>query len=238
MKIELIYDHDCPNADKAREIIRQAYKKVGVVTEWEEWERSAANSPDYVKKYGSPTILVNDQDVMPSAEISGTGSCRLYPTEDSGFQGIPPIDSVVQAIKNNSLAPKKWAWRRLIALIPVIGAALLPKLTCPACWPAYASFLGIFGITFVNYTPYLLPLTLIFLLIVLISLFYRAKQRRGFGPFFIGLIGSVILSVGKFNFDSDVGMYVGLAIIMAASLWNTWPKKVSETTSCPTCETD
>lgn len=54
--------------------------------------------------------------------------------------------------------------------------------------------------------------------------------------FLIGSVGSIILSVGKFYFDSDSGMYFGLAIIMAASLWNTWPRRSSEKQACPACE--
>jgi mercuric ion transport protein len=236
VKIELIYDHDCPNAEKARNILREACLVASIAAEWQELERGAADSPAYAQKYGSPTILVNDQDVMPAAEMKGDGSCRLYPKDTSGYQGVPSVDSVIQAIQNNGSVYRKWTWKRLMALIPVIGTALMPKLTCPACWPAYAGFLGIFGIRFVNYTPYLLPMTLAFLVIVLASLAYRAKQRRGFSPFLIGVVGSVILSVGKFNFDSDGGMYIGLAIIMAASLWNTWPKRSSRKQSCPACE--
>ena len=45
---------------------------------------------------------------------------------------------------------------QLAALLPAIGAALLPKLTCPACWPAYAAVLSALGVSFVDYTPYLL----------------------------------------------------------------------------------
>lgn len=142
MKIELIYDHDCPNADKAREVLQRACKTAGITAEWKEWERSAPDSTDYATQYGSPTILVNGQDIMPSTEMNGTGSCRLYPNKEGGFQGVPPVESILRAIQNNGLVPKKWTWKRLIALIPVVGTALLPKLTCPACWPAYASFLG------------------------------------------------------------------------------------------------
>lgn len=30
-------------------------------------------------------------------------------------------------------------WRGHLAVLPGIGVALLPKLTCPACWPACIS---------------------------------------------------------------------------------------------------
>lgn len=54
--------------------------------------------------------------------------------------------------------------------LPAIGVAFLPKSACPACWPAYAGLLSTFGISFVDYGPYLLPLTSLFLVIALAAL--------------------------------------------------------------------
>jgi len=121
-------------------------------------------------------------------------------------------------------------------LLPTVGVALLPKLTCPACWPAYAGLLSSLGIGFMDYTPYLLPFTLVFLAISLSTMVYRAKSRHGYGPLFLGLFAGTILMVGKFVYDSDVAMYAGLVILVGASLWNTWPKAQAE--DCPACATE
>ena len=90
-----------------------------------------------------------------------------------------------------------------IAILSAIGLALLPKLTCPACWPAYAGLLSSFGIGFFNYTSYLLPITFVFLIVAVAALIYRAKARRGYGPFVLGLLASiailVVLAAGTMN---------------------------------------
>jgi hypothetical protein len=54
--------------------------------------------------------------------------------------------------------------RNLLAM-PGIGMALLPKLACPACWPAYAGLLSTLGVGFLGSTKYLLPLTATFLFV-------------------------------------------------------------------------
>ena len=124
------------------------------------------------------------------------------------------------------------------AVLPTIGVALLPKLTCPACWPAYAGLLSSLGIGFVDYTPYLVPFTMAFLAISLGTMVYKAKSRRGYGPLFLGLFASAVLMIGKFYFDSDAAMYVGLGILVAASLWNTWPlTSANSGPRCAACET-
>jgi hypothetical protein len=89
------------------------------------------------------------------------------------------------------------------------------------------------GLGFLIDTSYLLPLTALFLAIAVGALAFRAKRRRGYRPFMVGLAASAVVLIGKFNFESDVAMYAGLAALVAASLWNSWPKRAE--TDCPTC---
>lgn len=124
-------------------------------------------------------------------------------------------------------------YMKLLSALPPIGIAVLPKLTCAACWPIYSGFLGSLGLGFVNYTPYLLPLTVFFLALSLASLAYRARSRWGYRPFFLGLSASAMVIVGKFVFDSDIALYSGAALLVGASFWNSWLKPLSG--SCPVC---
>ena len=41
----------------------------------------------------------------------------------------------------------------------------------------------------------------------------------------LGVAAAAIVLAGKFGFDSDAAMYAGLAMLVGASLWNTWPRK-------------
>ena len=150
------------------------------------------------------------------------GFDRAYPGEDeTGSQAmVSPEPGARGAIRDG------------LSALPAIGVALLPKLTCPACWPAYAWILGLFGIGFVNYTPYLAPLMAFFLTLAVAPMAFRAKSRRGYGPFAVGLAAAVVVMGGKFWFDSDYAMNGGLGLLVAALLWNMWPMKKP---SCPAC---
>jgi len=117
-------------------------------------------------------------------------------------------------------------WLASLAVLPGIGASLLPAVACPACWPAYAGLLGSLGVGFIDYTPWLLPLTLLFLLVALGALLRRGLRERAWGPFVLGLGGSVLLTAGKFVLENDPLLYGGLALLIAASVWNAWPRKV------------
>jgi hypothetical protein len=120
----------------------------------------------------------------------------------------------------------------VLAAIPGVGVSLLPKLTCPLCWPAYASLLTTLGLGFLISARYLLAITVLFLLVSLSALALRARKRRGYGPAIVGLFASVIVLVAKFSFEYRLAVYGGMFLLMAASLWNSWPKRANQ---CPRC---
>jgi hypothetical protein len=78
---------------------------------------------------------------------------------------------------------------------------------------------------FLMQTVYLLPLTVFSLTLALAALGFRANRRRGYGPLAAGGLAAVLLLVGKFDLDSRVAVYGGLAGLIGTSLWNSWPKK-------------
>jgi mercuric ion transport protein len=118
-------------------------------------------------------------------------------------------------------------WKQGVFAMPGVGFALLPKLACPFCWPAYASLLSSVGLGFLISTKYLLPLTAAFLVLALGALALGARHRHGYGPFLVGLIATIVVVTGKFAWDSRPALYAAVATLVAASVWNAWPQKMS-----------
>lgn len=239
IKVELVYEKTCPNIEAARSLLLQAFVEAGVTPRWQEWEVSTPQASAHVHGYGSPTILVNGRDVSGDIAAGDDYCCRVYFHDEHTDKGVPAMADIVQALKAGSQTPETQhhasRWQQNWSIVPAVAVAFLPKLACPACWPAYAGLLSSLGIGFFDYTSYLLPLTAVFLLIAVVALAYRAKQRRGNKPLLLGLLAAGILFIGKFYFDSDATMYVGLVLLVSASLWNTWPKSQSLDASCPAC---
>lgn len=235
MKVELIYDRDCPFVAQMRTQLLKAFSKAKHPAKWTEWDRNSPDSPDHAKRYGSPTLLIDGQDIA-NEKPTNQNCCRLYPDESNQLQAIPALSTVVNKLKaasKNSKNTKRFSWHQSLSATPGIMVALLPKLTCPFCWPLYTGLLSSMGISFINYTPLLLPLMIIFLLIALFSLAYKAKNRRGYNPLFLGILASVFIVVGKFAFDNETTLYVGVTILVAASIWNAWP--LQNKAQCNTC---
>lgn len=121
-------------------------------------------------------------------------------------------------------------WKHTLLTIPGVGVSLLPKLICPVCWPAYAGIVSSLGLGFLIGTAYLLPMTAAFLVVSAGALGFRARQRRGYRPLWIGLLASIIVLVGKFQLESAAITYTGVALLVIASVWNIWPRRTSDVT--------
>ncbi|NOY90170.1 MAG: MerC domain-containing protein [Deltaproteobacteria bacterium] len=129
-----------------------------------------------------------------------------------------------------------FSWRRLGAAVPSVAFGLLPKIACPACWPAYAGVLSSFGVSFLIDARYLFALTAAFLAVALFFLGFRAHRRRGYGPLMVGSVASAVLLIGKFYLESDPAMFSGVGLLMGASFWNSWPRRLATSPACSVCE--
>jgi len=123
----------------------------------------------------------------------------------------------------------------IAAAIPGIGAVFLPGLTCPACWPAYAGVLGSLGLGFVNYTPWLLPLTAVLMGAALLPLGLGARTRGDYRPLILGIVAAAVLMIGRFALESDGVAVAGVALFVGASLWNTRRPRKKDDATCPSC---
>lgn len=239
MKVELIYFEGCPNIAKARAALVKAFATISHPITWVEWNQSDNTCPDRYRIYGSPTILIDGQDVDASTYTEQGACCRLY-TDDNTQQtlGAPSLNTIVAALKNAGSTPTNAKpiskWLALLTAIPSVLIAILPKLTCPMCWPAYTAILASLGISFVNYTPYLPMIITSLLVIALVSLSYNARHRHGYKPLALGILGSSSILLGQFVLINSILFYAGSAILIVAAIWNAWPKRkrLCQTRSC------
>ncbi len=114
-RVDLVYDLECPNVDGARAALRAALGEFGAGQVWQEWDRNSSETPFDLRRYGSPTILVNGRDIIGcmdqcvdqhmdeccrqanTAQPDGN-ACRVY-TGDSGVLcGTPPASLILKAL--------------------------------------------------------------------------------------------------------------------------------------------
>lgn len=94
--IELLYVAGCPNRPVARQRLQQAAVRSGVDVSVREREITEAQDAESFGMRGSPTILVDGRDAVPT-EASASLSCRLYRT-DAGVDGAPSVEQLAEAL--------------------------------------------------------------------------------------------------------------------------------------------
>ncbi len=234
--VDFIHDPECPNVKAARTNLMSAFSRAGVAPRWTEHVAGAAETPAELRAFGSPTILVDGHDVAGDAPTSAR-SCRRY-----DGSGVPSVSQIAEALAAGrerddsaaSAAPTH-TWLPRAAMLPGLGIALMPKVVCPLCWPAYAGVLGALGLGFLMEDRWLILISAGFLLLLLLALGWRAHARRGFGPLLAGSIGAALVLAGKFAFDSSPAAYLGVATLFAACVWNAWPKSKASEAPCKAC---
>ena len=96
-EITLVYDADCPNVRAARAALREALEHARLDSGWIEYERTAPGVPQRFLRFGSPTILVDGEDVADEPAVAAAASCRVYQAA-GGLRGVPPVEAIVAAI--------------------------------------------------------------------------------------------------------------------------------------------
>jgi hypothetical protein len=103
--IELIYDADCPNVPEAREQLLEAFAMLDLPPRWQEWRSDDPKMPKHARGYGSPTILVDGQDLSETGQIDGTAGCRVYTTAE-GLRGVPTVEEIVAAFRGRGVGER------------------------------------------------------------------------------------------------------------------------------------
>ena len=240
--VEFVYEKDCPNIKPTRQVLLQAFSKMNVKPHWQEWEVNDSSSPDYVRQYGSPTILVDGIDIDESKDLNNAKQCRLYTQTDNVFSGVPPLEKIISAIQKTTTEDKgviqSSGSSLKITAIPVMFLALLPKVVCPLCWPLYTGVLGTAGINFINYTPYLIPLLTLFLILTIAGLIIGARVNKQYKPVYLGIISSIFILLGKSLFDTNVLIYSGIFGLMISVIWQSRIKSSGNRDSCSACKSE
>lgn len=239
--VEFIYEKNCPNVKLMCFQLLLAFLKLNIKPHWREWEINENDAPVYIRRYGSPTILINDKDVDESRNSKNPQQCRLYTQSDNSISGVPPIDRIINAIKAATDSNYKFYFTGSglnVAAIPAIIIALLPKLVCPFCWPLYTGLLGSIGINFINYTPFLFPLLIVFLILTNLGLVLAARNKKQYAPAYLGGISSLLILIGKFLSETDMLIYIGLTGLVMSVIWLSRIKSSDNYGSCSACNND
>lgn len=136
MKIQLLYFQGCPNVEPARVALRAAMNAEKIDDEVEEIDVESRAAPEHLRGWGSPSILIDGQDVMGATRTSGS-ACRLY------ANGAPTGEEIRARLAAARGTPVGSSGRATLSMLGAIGAAIAASACCLV--PAVLAVLGLSG---------------------------------------------------------------------------------------------
>lgn len=98
--IQLLSFDGCPLAEAAQAVLERALQECGLSTgHYEVVDVLDPETPQSLSTWGSPTILVNGEDVTAQGRGDGVG-CRIYDTPDQ----VPTAETIIVAIQKSAEA--------------------------------------------------------------------------------------------------------------------------------------
>jgi len=103
-KIEFFYWEDCPSHEQALAILRDVMEEEGIADPIAVIEVKTEDEARQYRFYGSPTIHIDGQDIVPPLEdMIGPGlTCRAYRRADGRISPLPPREAIVAAFQKAS----------------------------------------------------------------------------------------------------------------------------------------
>jgi mercuric ion transport protein len=149
MRVQLIYFSGCPRVDTTRQNLRRALEATGVQASIEEIDTSEPNTPPALKRWGSPTVLINGVDALGQPPGSEEDACRLYEGAEGASGGIA-VETLRAAVDRAKNGGSRGAGRETLyvtgSAVGAIGAAGLAALSILCCaGPAVLAVLGTGG---------------------------------------------------------------------------------------------
>lgn len=89
--IELVYFEGCPNAPEARNNLRAAIEASGRSLGWSEWDLLSESTPDDFRRFPSPTVLIDGEDVNAGAVGEMAMACRA--------DGAPSVEAILEKLR-------------------------------------------------------------------------------------------------------------------------------------------
>jgi len=120
-----------------------------------------------------------------------------------------------------------------LGVVPGALLAALPSATCPACLGAWAALASALGLGFLFQERVLLPLTVGFLVLQLATVAWSARHHRQTGPLVATALGAGAVVLGRLIFRAPPLLYVGIVLLVGASLWNLWLKRLGRPVADP-----
>lgn len=102
LRIDFLYYEDCPSHDKALARLRDVLAEESLAADITIHKVETDEQAQQWQFVGSPTIRVNDVDIVPTDETFYSLSCRVYQHEDGRFSPLPSPETIRRGLREHT----------------------------------------------------------------------------------------------------------------------------------------
>ncbi|HET9960043.1 MAG TPA: SCO family protein [Polyangiaceae bacterium] len=160
-------------------------------------------------------------------------ACALL-DEATGIRSQLLDQSPVASSMSQNLVPQPTRQRWVSVLTGpglALATAFFPK--CPVCWAAYLSAFGVAGISSIPYSPWMLPVFVVLMLVHLASVRRRAAHQGNHLPLWLSSAGVLSILVFKMALDLPYSGQLGVALSLLGALCTAFMPRQSAAAARP-----
>ncbi len=98
-KVRFLYSEDCPSHEEALRRLRSILQEEGVVADLEIVRVDTLEQAQKELFPGSPTIMINGNDICPTKDVRYAAACRAYVLEDGRVSPLPSAQMIRKAVR-------------------------------------------------------------------------------------------------------------------------------------------
>ena len=98
LKVRFLYSEDCPSHEEALQRLRSVLQEEGVEPDLEIVRVDTFEQAEKERFPGSPTIMIDGNDICPSRNERFAPACRAYILEDGRVSPLPSIAMIRKAV--------------------------------------------------------------------------------------------------------------------------------------------
>lgn len=102
MRIELLYNPECPSHERALALIRDALQAEGIHANIEAIRIDTQQQAEQHRFVGSPTIRIDGREVQPQPHLPYRLTCRTFQHEDGRLSPLPSLQTLRAALRNTT----------------------------------------------------------------------------------------------------------------------------------------
>ena len=100
MKIRFLYCEECPSHEEALERLRKVLTEEDVRAQIDVVRVETSEQAQELRFPGSPTILIDNQEIDPQPNPQYQLTCRAYRLEDGRISPLPSVSMIRRAIRS------------------------------------------------------------------------------------------------------------------------------------------